>query len=160
LPRRGLDRDERRARAVAPVRALRRCGRRRHVGGLRAVQRHRDPLVRAAPRRRRGLAVGLALRRLGLGTLVRPPLAHVLSARVGWRVAYVVFGVGILVVLSAGATIMRRDPESAGLHPDGDAAAPRHAAGGDARAWTLAAAARTRTFWMLLAVFTATWVPV
>jgi len=110
--------------------------------------------------RRRGLAVGLAFGGMGMGTLVLPPVAHVLSARVGWRVAYVVFGVAILVVLSAGATIMRRDPESAGLHPDGDAAAPRHAAGGDARAWTLAAAARTRTFWMLLAVFTATWVPV
>ena len=111
--------------------------------------------------RRRGLAVGLAFGGMGLGTLVLPPVAHVLTTRVGWRWAYVIFGVAIFVVLNLVATIMRRDPESAGLGPDGDAVPARPVAGGEnPHGWTLARALRTRAFWMILALFAATWVPV
>ena len=60
-----------------------------------------------------------------LGTLVLPPVAHVLTTRVGWRWAYVIFGVAIFIGLNLVATVMRRDPESAGLDPDGDAAPAR-----------------------------------
>ena len=69
LPRRGLGRDGRRARAVASVRVLRDRGRRRHVGRLRAVQRHRGALVRAATRARRRPR----LRRHGAGHARAPP---------------------------------------------------------------------------------------
>ncbi len=111
--------------------------------------------------RRRGLAVGVAFGGMGLGTLVLPPVAHVLTTRVGWRWAYVIFGVAIFIVLNLVATVMRRDPESSGLVPDGDAA-PAHGvtAVENPPAWTLASASETRAFWMLLAVFAATWVPV
>jgi MFS family permease len=111
--------------------------------------------------RRRGLAVGLAFGGMGLGTLVLPPVAHVLTTRVGWRWAYVIFGVAIFIVLNLVATIMRRDPESSGLGPDGDAAPARPGEADEQRhAWTLARASRTRAFWMVLALFAATWVPV
>jgi MFS family permease len=46
-----------------------------------------------------------------------------------------------------------------GLHPDGDAAAPRLAID-DPGEWPLSRAIRTPTFWLLGATFTATWVPV
>src|SRR4029453_7746001 len=109
----------------------------------------------------RGLAVGLAFGGMGLGTLVLPPVAHLLAIRAGWRWAYVIFGVAIFIVLNLVATVMRRDPESAGLDPDGDAAPARVvAAGENPDAWTLARALRTRAFWMMLALFAATWVPV
>jgi MFS family permease len=107
--------------------------------------------------RRRGLAVGLASGGTGLGALVFPPAAQALVAVVGWRWAYAVFGVAALVVVNLGALLMRRDPESVGLHPDGDAAAPGREAG--APAWPLRLAARTPTFWLLAAAFTATWLP-
>jgi len=56
--------------------------------------------------------------------------------------------------------VMRRDPESLGLHPDGAShpvAPPSAAAAG---AGVLSRAMRTRAFWMLGAAFTATWLPV
>jgi MFS family permease len=111
--------------------------------------------------RRRGLAIGLALGGMGLGTLVMPPVAHVLVSRLGWRWAYVAFGAGVLVSLNLIALVMRRDPESLGLCPDGDRAAARrspvlpHEPG-----WTVSRAIRTRAFWMLFGIFGASWIPV
>jgi MFS family permease len=111
--------------------------------------------------RRRGLAIGLASAGGSLGTFALPPVAHFVVSRLGWRGAYVVFGVAILLVLNALALLMRRDPESMGLGPDGvarssDPEAPR------ARTpiWTPGRAMRTRAFWLLFAVFGATWIPV
>ena len=108
--------------------------------------------------RRRGLAVGLASSGGSVGTFLLPPLAQLLVSAVGWRTAYVVFGAAIFVVLNVVARVMRRDPESVGLHPDG-APAPI-AADPVGRGWPLARAMRTRAFWMLGAAFSATWIPV
>jgi len=108
--------------------------------------------------RRRGLAIGLASAGGSLGTFVLPPVAHVVVSRLGWRWGYVVFGVAILVALNAVAVLMRRDPETLGLGPDGD---PRpHDATARPEGWTAGRAMRTRAFWMLFAVFGATWIPV
>jgi MFS family permease len=111
--------------------------------------------------RKRGLAIGVASGGMALGTLVLPPLAHLLMSRIGWRGAYVVFGAGVLVCFVAVARVMRRDPESCGLLPDGETVPPP---GGAVPArpapWTVGRALRTRAFWMLFAIFTATWVPV
>lgn len=112
--------------------------------------------------RRRGLAVGLAFAGMGVGTLVMPPLAHLLTSRLGWRWAYVVFGVAIAIVLNAVAVVMRRDPESAGMTPDGDPAPARGVVVAEATrtAYTMRTAPRTRAFWMLMFMFGATWVPI
>lgn len=111
--------------------------------------------------RRRGLAVGLASAGSSLGTFLLPPLAHVLVSRIGWRWAYVVFAVGVAVALNALAPLMRRDPESSGLSPDGEPGRPRPPArrAGPGR-FTARRAMRTRSFWMLFATFTATWISV
>jgi MFS transporter, OFA family, oxalate/formate antiporter len=109
--------------------------------------------------RRRGLAVGLASSGGSLGALLLPPVAQLLVSAVGWRAAYVVFGVAILVVLELVALVMRRDPESMGLHPDG-ADAGRAAAQPAEAEWPLRHAMRTQAFWVLSATFTATWLPV
>jgi len=108
--------------------------------------------------RRRGLAVGLASSGGSVGTFFLPPLAQLLVSAVGWRTAYVIFGAAIFVVLNVVARVMRRDPESVGLHPDG---APAPIAADPAGCgWPLARAMRTSTFWMLGAAFSATWIPV
>jgi MFS family permease len=109
--------------------------------------------------RRRGLAVGLASSGASMGTIVLPPLAQTLVGSVGWRTAYVTFGVGVLVVLSLIALAMRRDPESLGLHPDG-APGPAAAAAAASGGWSLGQAARTSTFWLLWAAFATTWMSV
>lgn len=108
--------------------------------------------------RRRGLAAGLASSGASMGTFALPPLAQVLVAALGWRTAYLVFGAAIFVVLNLVARVMRRDPESVGLQPDG---APAPAAVEPAeRGWPLGRAVRSRAFWMLGAAFSVTWIPV
>ncbi|HUM16582.1 MAG TPA: MFS transporter [Candidatus Nitrosotalea sp.] len=111
--------------------------------------------------RRRGIAVGLASAGGSLGTFAFPPIAHVLVSRLGWRWAYVVFGAAVLLALNVLALLMRRDPETMGLRPDGEPipGGAGHSRG-RARGWTVGQAVRTRAFWLLYGVFAATWIPV
>jgi len=104
--------------------------------------------------RRRGLAVGVASAGGSVGTFVLPPVAHWLVSALGWRHAYLVFGAAIFVALAGVACVMRRDPESLGLHPDGIAAP---ASVGSLGGWTVREAVRIREFWMLFSVFGLTW---
>ena len=108
---------------------------------------------------RRGLAVGLASSGGSLGNFVLPPVAQLLVGALGWRTAYVLLGAATVVVLGLVARVMRRDPESLGLHPDG-APRPAEADPDTEEAWPLRRAIRTAPFWMLAATFTATWIPV
>lgn len=110
--------------------------------------------------RRRGLAIGLASAGGSLGTFALPPAAHFVVSQLGWRGAYLVFGAAILLVLNALALLMRRDPESVGLAPDGDPRPATTAPGPRRHGWTAGRAMRTRAFWLLFAVFGATWIPV
>ena len=109
--------------------------------------------------RRRGLAVGIASSGASVGTFVLPPVAQLLIAAIGWRAAYIVFGTAVLVVLNLVAWMMRRDPESLGVQPDGQPL-PAVATAAPAESWPLRRAARTTTFWLLWAAFSATWTPV
>jgi len=108
--------------------------------------------------RRRGLATGLATAGGSFGAFAFPPVAQLLVSRVGWRWAYVAFGAAILLTLNLLAPLMKRDPESLGLTPDGDPPEDVDAATLErARDFTLAQAMRTRAFWVLFALFSATW---
>ena len=104
--------------------------------------------------RRRGLAVGVASAGGSVGTFVLPPVAHWLVSALGWRQAYLVFGAAVFLALTGVACVMRRDPESVGLHPDGIVAP---AAAGSLRGWTAREAVRLREFWTLFSVFGLTW---
>ena len=106
--------------------------------------------------RRRGLAVGLAGSGGSVGTFALPPLAQWLVGVIGWRAAYVVFGTAVLATLATVAHVMRRDPESMGLYPDGAAAAPS----GMVPGVRLGVALRGPALWLLGIALTATWIPV
>ncbi len=70
--------------------------------------------------KRRGLASGLAVSGIGVGTLVMPPLAALLIRALGWREAYFVLG-GLAVIVGAGmALLIENDPRDRELAPDGD----------------------------------------
>ena len=71
--------------------------------------------------RRRGLASGLAVSGIGVGTLVMPPIASHLIASFGWRDAYVILGVLVAILGSGLALLLANDPHDHGLAPDGDA---------------------------------------
>lgn len=68
---------------------------------------------------RRGLASGLAVSGIGVGTLVMPPFAIWLIADIGWRNAYTTLGVLAIVVGLAAAFVMEDEPGRHGLQPDG-----------------------------------------
>ena len=79
--------------------------------------------------RRRGVASGLAVSGIGVGTLVMPPLATWLIAHLQWRNAYLVLGILVIALGIAAAFVMADDPASRNQHPDGlppDAGAPPH----------------------------------
>jgi predicted MFS family arabinose efflux permease len=68
---------------------------------------------------RRGVASGLAVSGIGVGTLVMPPLATALIDAVGWRNAYVALGCGAAVVGIGMAALIVDDPADKGTEPDG-----------------------------------------
>jgi len=112
--------------------------------------------------RRRGLASGITSSGASLGTLVLPPLAQLAVSGLGWRRAYLLSGAMVLVVVLAAVQVMRRDPESLGLRPDGDPAPPAAPAGSAVArpGLSLREAMRTRSLWLLGLAFSATWIPV
>ena len=110
--------------------------------------------------RRRGLAVGVANTGASLGTFAVPPLAQWVVDAAGWRVAYLVVGVGVLATVALAATVMRRDPSSMGLRPDGDAVPPARSQVRSGRGWSLRRAMSASAFWLIAAAFSATWLAV
>ncbi|HSS01036.1 MAG TPA: MFS transporter [Kofleriaceae bacterium] len=81
------------------------------------------PVVGAVQRwfvRKRGLASGLAVSGIGVGTLAVPPVASWLIARFGWRDAYLVIGCVTAVVGSGMSLLVDNDPAQRGLAPDGE----------------------------------------
>lgn len=74
--------------------------------------------------KRRGLASGLAVSGIGLGTLVMLPLASLLIGVLGWRDAYFVLGALTAIGGSGLALLLENAPQDRGLNPDGDALQP------------------------------------
>lgn len=74
--------------------------------------------------RRRGLASGLAVSGVGVGTAVMPPVAALLIGDLGWREAYVVIGSVAAVVGVGMALLLEDDPRARGLRPDDGKSVP------------------------------------
>lgn len=105
--------------------------------------------------RRRGLALGVTLAGVGIGGFVWPILSQWAIDAYGWRSAYLIIAMTIVLV---GCTVMllvvRDTPQSLGLLPDGD----KPVAHGNERSagplgMTLKAALATRHFWLMLFAF-------
>jgi MFS family permease len=105
-------------------------------------------------RARRGQAMGYAYLGLGLGGVVSPLLANHLVRSFGWRAALEIAGVVILAVLfPVGIWVTRSKPSDMGLFPDGAIADDLRTLDSepDGRVGSVAAAVRTRDFWLILA---------
>jgi len=109
--------------------------------------------------RMRARAQAIASSGLRLGQVVLPILIYAVMEAAGWRLAFLLLGILILVgVACTGAVYLRSHPEALGLLPDGDVAAKP--SGGDSvprpvfrdveAQWSLREATRTRTFWLLV----------
>ena len=78
------------------------------------------PAINQWFRRRLGLAMGIAGMGMALGGTAIAPLMGFLVLSTGWRPAAFISGVVILAVVIPLSLLIRRDPESMGLRPDGD----------------------------------------
>jgi OFA family oxalate/formate antiporter-like MFS transporter len=115
--------------------------------------------------RQRGLALSITSSGASFGMFIFPPLATALIMAYGWRGAYLILGLLALCLIVACAAFVARDPEKMGLHPDGLPPfdpPPSHAAIDISLPpdWTLAEAKRTTAFWLIVAIFTLTWLVV
>ncbi len=104
--------------------------------------------------RRRAFAIGLSQAGQGGGIFILTPLIGWLILTMGWRLGYVILGVGLLaLLLPLNVMVPRKDPQELGLEPDGEAAcnrSPSRSSDFAQGTWTLAQARRTSAFWMAL----------
>jgi MFS family permease len=71
--------------------------------------------------RHRGLALGMSMMGIGIGSIVVPILAQRLITMFGWRMAFAIFGAAVLLLsLPVIAALLQNDPRQRGLEPDGD----------------------------------------
>ncbi len=113
--------------------------------------------------KRRGLASGLVVAGIGVGTMVMAPLIQFMIDSVSWRPAFLVLaGIVLVVVVPMTGLFQRRSPEDVGQFPDGivpDSGRTLHpqpeGSPKDTRfshlseQWTLRAALCTRGFWWM-----------
>jgi MFS family permease len=95
--------------------------------------------------RHRGLASGLAVSGIGVGTLAMPALAAFLIDALGWRAAYLALGAIAAGVGGAAACLIVSDPGARKLGPDGDPPAADEEAG-QRSGMSLRQAVRSRRF--------------
>lgn len=111
------------------------------------------PVIGAVQRwflRRRGLASGLAVSGIGVGTLLVPPLASTLIDLWGWRAAYLALAAMVAVLGCAAALWVENSPQGRGLQPDGDTAPAATAQAVSTPAgMTVRAAVRSKVFVLL-----------
>lgn len=108
--------------------------------------------------RRRGIAGAIVTSGGSAGNIVAPPVAALLIQAHGWRTALVIMAAVGLVLLLGAASVLVRDPEQVGLHPDG---APQPPIVGTADAsLTPAQAVRSPTYWLLWVMYSLSFVVV
>ncbi|MFA5374829.1 MAG: MFS transporter [Dehalococcoidia bacterium] len=105
--------------------------------------------------RRAALAVSITLSGSGLGAVILIPVFNSVIKDSGWGAAYIVLGVTMVAGILIGSMLMKKDPESQGLHPDGiepDAVelASRSDFSARGQTWSIREAFKTRTWWLFL----------
>lgn len=116
--------------------------------------------------RRRGMALGLAASGIGVGVFAVVPVLQYIITTSGWRTAYAVLGVGVLLTIpTVGLLFYRQRPEEFGLLPDGGPGVAKTPTGSlpprllvvdaawAARRWDARSAITTHRFWLLLVAF-------
>lgn len=109
--------------------------------------------------RRRGLASGIAVSGIGLGTLVVPPVATELISLLGWRHAWIALGLFIILFGGMAALFTDNAPERRGASPDGGIIDP-YSTGGPSivEGFSLREAVTSRAFMLLYFALMVIWI--
>jgi len=99
--------------------------------------------------KRRGMMSGIVGAGEGTGTMAMPLLVGWLISSYGWRNAFIVIGVIVLVIIVFAAQFFRRDPQSKGQLPDGETEVKQEGSNLEAGGLSFRQAIRTRQFWMI-----------
>lgn len=100
---------------------------------------------------KRGMMIGIVTAGLGIGSIILSPLiSHFISAY-GWRKAYVIIGVIVLVIVLSASQLLKRQPKSA--EPVDIKKTTPKITSLDNRDFTYRQALRTRQFWMLAVTY-------
>ena len=100
--------------------------------------------------RSRGMMSGVVKVGTGSGQVLMPLFAAALIAAYGWRSAYIILGVVIIVLLVAAAQVMRHNPREMGLLPDNDPYEPSTLGSGSRDpGMPLKEIFRTKQFWAI-----------
>lgn len=70
--------------------------------------------------KKRGIALGLTVAGYGLGGIIAPTLSQWLISSYGWRQAYVILGLVILIIVIPLAQFMQHNPQRTGFKPYGE----------------------------------------
>lgn len=104
----------------------------------------------------RGLALGITLAGVGVGTLAVPPLIALLVEGYGWRAAFLILGSLVFLTCMPPSILFMRDPVGE-ENSHGESAEPvgpgQLAVGQDGPAFTIYEALRTRAFWILFFLY-------
>ena len=103
--------------------------------------------------KRRGLMTGIAVSGIGVGTMIMPPVANWLITDYGWRVAYLVIGIAVLVLITSAAQFLRYEPSQMGQLPYGENQAKPESVNSKTKGFSLQETIHTRQFWMISAMF-------
>ncbi|WP_189088347.1 MFS transporter [Deinococcus ruber] len=103
--------------------------------------------------RQRGLVTGLFGAATSAGQLMFIPLLTALGTSLGWRTTSIVIGALGLALLLPVLLLLRDSPAELGLSPDGEEAISARPAAPRPTPGIMAAALRSRDFWLLCATF-------
>ena len=108
--------------------------------------------------KKRGFALGITLSGEGLGTLIIAPIAAYLVSDIGWRMSYMMMGLGAGLVICALSLLLVKDPGKMGVLPDGvkvtsrEIPSPDKTADAQLAGFSLAGAAKTKSFWFFAGI--------
>jgi len=94
---------------------------------------------------------GVILAGMGTGLWVAPLVANRLNNAYGWRMSYLILGIAVLVIVTAAAQFLRRDPAQSGQSPH---TSDQNEGLKGKTGLSLVEALRTGQFWIFLATLT------
>ncbi len=105
---------------------------------------------------RRGLGLGITLMGMSFAQILVPPVVALVIAGSGWRNAYLLMGITVLVLVNLLAAFIRKSPEDYGLYPDGrppSAATDLPGNNGPLEGFTIGQCIKLPVFWLVFMVW-------